>query len=127
MPKYTPSPDEEELYGSVKPPGAGATADTPQAPPADNPTEPSPEPESDTETTDEETAESENTAIVPNKVLIGADGKPPKEGDEIVVQVVKVYGDEAEVRYAPAKPSGSGYGAESTDSEIEAMDTEKGM
>lgn len=127
MPKYTPSPDEEELYGSVKPPGAGATADTPQASPADNPTEPSPEPESETETTDEETAESENTAIVPNKVLIGADGKPPKEGDEIVVQVVKVYGDEAEVRYAPAKPSGSGYGAESTDSEIEAMDTEKGM
>lgn len=60
----------------------------------------------DTASPPEETDETEtaaNTAVVDNKVLMGADGRPPKEGDEIVVRVVKVYGDESEIEYAPAK------------------------
>lgn len=39
-------------------------------------------------------------ALVPLKVLTGKNG-PPKEGDEVVLRVKKIHGDEAEVEYAP--------------------------
>ena len=50
----------------------------------------------------EQSQEDENseTAIVPTKMLEGA-----KEGEEVVFKVVKIYDDEAEIAYAPAKPS----------------------
>lgn len=41
-----------------------------------------------------------NTAIVSNDIL-SPEGEPLKEGDEIVVRVVKNYGDESEIEYAP--------------------------
>lgn len=45
------------------------------------------------------------SALVDLKVLTGKHG-PPKEGDEIVVKVVKIHGDQAEIAYAPEKPGG---------------------
>jgi len=59
---------------------------------------------------------SEQTAVVSNKIL-SPEGKPLNEGDEIVLQVVKNYGDECEVKYAPHKEGEEqGEGAEpSTD------------
>lgn len=44
----------------------------------------------------------EETALISNKIL-SPEGEPLKEGDEIVLQVVKNYGDESEVKYAPKK------------------------
>jgi hypothetical protein len=44
-----------------------------------------------------------NTAVVSNSVLMGPDGESPQEGDEITVRVVRVYGEESEIEYAPAK------------------------
>lgn len=40
------------------------------------------------------------TAIVPNK-LLSPEGESLKTGDEIVVRIVKNYGDESEIEYAP--------------------------
>lgn len=49
------------------------------------------------ETVDEESAEeSQSKAVVPLKVLQGKHPDAPKEGDEIVVKVLRVYGDEAD-------------------------------
>lgn len=126
MPRYTPSPDEEELYGSVKPPGSGATEPA-SASPADTTQEPTPESETEEpESTDEEMSSDETSAIVPNKVLMGKSGSMPKEGDTVTLRVVKVYGDEAEVCCVSPKETGS-YKEPmmSSDSEIEAMDTER--
>lgn len=53
------------------------------------------------QTVDSENAENE-TAVVSNKIL-SPYGEPLKEGDEIVVRVVKNYGDECEIEYAPHK------------------------
>lgn len=50
---------------------------------------------------EEDEADGAPTAVVSLDVLKGPDGEAPKEGEEIVVRVVKVYGDEAEVEYAP--------------------------
>lgn len=65
------------------------------------------------------------TAVIDNKVL-SPDGEPLKEGDEIVVQIVKNFGDECEVKYAPKKggesEGGEGMGA---DEELDSM-SEKG-
>lgn len=114
MAKYQPSSEEESLYG-VSPPGE---APVPRGTP-DQPAKEDKEPE----TTDEEIEQNQHSALVPNSVLTGPDGKAPKAGDEIVLKVVKVYGDEAEVAYAPAKKPGASEGPmSSADEEIEAMD-----
>lgn len=105
MPKYNPSADESELYDEVKPPAESA---------GKSPTE--------SESVDEEMAEG-STAVVPNKVLTGPDGEPPKEGDEIVLKVIKNYGDESEVAYAPSKPAEPSQMSEAND-ELDAMDKE---
>ena len=130
MPKYTPSQDEEELYGGVKPPGQdNVPRGTDEAPP---PTDGPPNPDAkegeptEPQTTDEEMAESQNSAVVSNKVLVGPDGQAPKEGDEITLKVIKVYGDECEVAYA-TEPTGPGEGPMSgVNTEIDAMD-QKGL
>lgn len=49
----------------------------------------------------------ESTALISNKIL-SPEGEPIKEGDEIVLQVVKNYGDESEVKYAPHKTGEEG-------------------
>lgn len=54
------------------------------------------------ETVDEQES-MDPTALVDLKVLTGKHG-PPKEGDEVVLRVVKIHGDSAEVEYAPEKP-----------------------
>lgn len=72
---------------------------------------------------DENKEDMEHTAVVPLKVLQSHDGEPVKEGDEIVVQVVAVHGDEAEVKYAPKKETMSE--GEDTDKEIESLDTDE--
>lgn len=55
----------------------------------------------ETASVDEENAAS-NTALVSNKIL-SPEGEPLKEGDEIVVRIVKNYGNESEIEYAPHK------------------------
>ena len=42
----------------------------------------------------------EQTAVVSNKIL-SPKGEALKEGDEVVLTIVKNYGDESEVKYAP--------------------------
>lgn len=109
MPRYNPSDEEmgmDESYGNA-----------PVTPPEETP-EPA-------ESVDEENAESAEV-VVSNKVLTGPDGEPPKEGDEIVVKVVKNYGTESSIIYAPAK--GGGETTEepaSTEDEIAALDKEE--
>ena len=110
MPKYTPSDDDmDESYGPTAPmKPAEDKGPTPEKP-----------------SVDEENAD-EQTALVSNKIL-SPEGEPLKEGDEIVVKVVKNYGDESEIMYAPKK---EGKGDEepetaSAANDFAAMDTEK--
>lgn len=62
-----------------------------------------PESPSPPESVDEENA-GQDTAIVSNKIL-SPDGEALNEGDEIVVRIVKNYGDESEIEYAPKEGS----------------------
>lgn len=113
MAKQITMPDDEMdgLY-----PSSEAPAETP-APEGEEGGE-----EEATESIDEEEAEGD-TAVIDNKVL-APEGEPLKEGDEIVLVVVKNYGNESEVRYAPksggeVQPSGS---MAEANSELDAMD-----
>jgi hypothetical protein len=102
MPRIPASEDEMEgLYPSEETPAAEEpTAMTEETP----------------ETIDEEEAAT-GTAVVDNKVL-SPGGEPLKEGDKIILEIVKNYGDESEVRYATtsgaptAAPGGGMAGAE---------------
>lgn len=77
------------------------------------------------ESIDQEEAEA-TTAILPMKVAQGKHPDPVKEGDEIVLKVVKVYGDEVEVEYSetPASKIGKseGYGESDANAELDKMD-----
>lgn len=73
---------DDSLYGEDSP-----KQDSSKQPPKDKSEDESMEPE----------------ALVDMKVLTGKDG-PPKEGDEIVVKVVSIHGDQAVIQYAPEKP-----------------------
>ncbi len=57
----------------------------------------------------------EPTAMIDMKVLAGKHG-PPKEGDEVVLKVVKVHGDQAEVEYSETPPESIGEGESSPES-----------
>lgn len=112
MPKYTPSDDEMDsgMYGAepVTPP-TEATAGA------------------ETESIDRENEEiAAQTAVISNKIL-SPDGEPLKEGDQIVLEVVKNYGDESEVKYAPKEVGGEETTETSpgVEEELTAMDTEK--
>jgi hypothetical protein len=107
--KYKASPDEASLYD-----GPGAAKETM-----------SEGMHEEGQSVDQEIqAENAHSAVVPNAVLMGPDGKPPKEGDEIVVKVIKNFGDESEVTYAPAKPKTPGHDMmpPGANEEIEALD-----
>jgi len=79
---------------------------------------------------EEEAQDMAQTAVVPVKVLQSAKAEPVKEGDEIVVKVLKVDGDQAQIKYAPEKPgadeggepAGGAGGEKTPDEEIEALD-----
>ena len=86
-------PDDESLYASGE-----AEAPEAEAPEEEVETE---EGEETEESIDEEEA-SGSTAVVDNKVL-NPSGEPLKEGDEVVLTVVKCYGEECEVKAAPKK------------------------
>jgi exosome complex RNA-binding protein Csl4 len=58
-------------------------------------------PDGKPESVDEQEA-MDPTSLVDVKVLTGKNGAP-KEGDEIMVKVVKIHGDQAEIEYAPEK------------------------
>lgn len=103
MPKMMQSPEDSEmdsLYASGEPEAAA--------------------PEAKPEGEKEELEES-NTAIVPMKLLQGKGGEPIKEGEEIVVKAVKVYGDEVEIAYSETKPGAIGGGEKSADQELDEM------
>lgn len=59
----------------------------------------------DTESVDQEEQEQmERTAMVPLKVLQGKGSEPVKEGDEVVLKVLKVHDTQAEVAYSETDP-----------------------
>lgn len=89
MPKYTADSDMEGAYG----------AETPVTPPEDSSSE------TEQNSVDKEEQMSD-TALVSNKIL-SPEGEPLKEGDEIVVRIVKNYGDESEIEYAPKEKGSS--------------------
>lgn len=82
----------ESLYPSdnapVTPPGEAAESEAP----------------GDKESSVDEQEAAEATAVIDNKIL-SPDGEPLKEGDEVVLVVVKNFGDESEVKYAPKEPA----------------------
>lgn len=58
------------------------------------------------ESIDQEEAEQmETSAVVPVKLLQGEGGEPVKVGDEIVVKVQALNGDQATIIYAPKEGS----------------------
>lgn len=78
---------------------------------------------------DQEKEEMMHTALVPIKVLQDSPDEEVKEGDEIVIKVKAVHGEEAEIMYAPKKKEGGEKGSmdhgdmkESADKEIDGMD-----
>lgn len=90
------------------------------------------------ETVDEEEQEQmERKAVVPVKVLMGNHTEPIKAGDEVVLKVTDVNGDQATVVYSETKPEdideeeGEGDGDEdkemSPDDELESMDNPRMM
>lgn len=78
----------------------------------------------------EEQNEMQETALVPVKLLDPHDGKGIKVGDEIVVRVKALHGDEAEIAYATGKGGEGDEGGEgkkdgdemSSDEEIDSLD-----
>lgn len=97
---------DESYTAPVTPPGEGE-----EAPPAEK------------ESVDKENAEAQ-TALVSNKIL-SPEGEPLKEGDEIVVKVVKNYGDESEIMYAPKKEGAETESTSDVASDFAAMDNAK--
>ena len=75
---------------------------------------------------DEEREELAASATVPLSVLQSADKEPVKEGDEIMVKVKAVHGEEATIYYAPKKPEGEESGGEhemEPNEELDKLDT----
>lgn len=65
-------------------------------------------------------------AVAPMKVLQGPGGEPLKEGDEVVVKITGVHGDEVTFAYSNTKPSEiggeEGYTREKANTELDALD-----
>lgn len=79
----------------------------------------------------EEQEQMEQTAMVPLKVLQGKSTEPIKEGDEVVLKVLKVHDTQAEVAYSETPPGeigkegGAGAGGEDDyGSELDQMSKE---
>lgn len=66
------------------------------------------EPMEGKESIDQEQAEEmETSAVVPVKLLQGGRSEPLKEGDEVMVKVKAVHGEEATIIYAPPEKEGA--------------------
>lgn len=85
------------------------------------------------ETVDQENEEQmSKTAVVPLSVLMGKHTEPLKEGDEVVLKVKAIHGDEAEVEYSETPPGEIGKGEseqgegmeESADDELDRLGKE---
>lgn len=78
----------------------------------------------------QEQEQMQETALVPIKLLDPHDGKGIKVGDEIMVKVTALHGDEAEIAYATGKGGEGDEGEEgkkggeemSSDEEIDSLD-----
>ena len=85
--------------------------------------------EGEGESIDEENRESmAKSAVVPLAVLTGKKGGPPEVGDEVVVKVKAINGEDATVEYSETPPGeigeGEGYdehSKESADKELDEM------
>lgn len=78
----------------------------------------------ETKTVDQEEATDDATALVPLKILQAGPSDQVKVGDERVLKVVAVHGDEAEVSYSKTPASEIGKEGQSADEELDAMDKE---
>lgn len=79
----------------------------------------------------EEQEQMQQTAMVPLKVLQGKSAEPVKEGDEVVLKVLKVHDTQAEVAYSETPPGeigkGEGYkggGEQDYGEELDSMSKE---
>jgi len=76
---------------------------------------------------EQEAGEMETSAVVPLKLVTPQDGKGVKVGDEIMVKVTAINGDQATIAYAKGKgPEGQGStpGEEvSPDQELDSIDS----
>jgi len=79
-------------------------------------------PDSKAQSVDEEEAMNPTT-LVDLKVLTGKDGVAPKVGEERVVKVVAIHGEQAEVQYAPEKPDESEGSETEYDPEMEQLNS----
>lgn len=77
----------------------------------------SPAPAGDkTKSVDEQEAqEMSQKAVIPLKVLMGNSTEPLKEGDEVVVKVTGIHGQEVEIEYSKTKPGEIGEEPEATE------------
>jgi len=64
------------------------------------------------------------TTLVDLKVLTGKDGISPKVGEERVVKVTAIHGDQAEIEYAPEKPDESEGSETESDPEMTKLNSE---
>jgi len=82
-------------------------------------------PEMGEETPPEETMEESpgSTAMIDNKVL-SPEGKPLKAGDRVILEVVKNYGDESEVRYGTMESMGGADQMSEANAELDQMGME---
>ena len=73
---------------------------------------------------DKDSKEPEKSEVEPHSELVSKKlmgGHEVKPGDEIVVQVVAVHGDEVEIKYAPAKEGGEKSGGMDEDEQLAAL------
>lgn len=76
----------------------------------------------------EEEQEMADEAVAPLKVLMGNSTEPLKEGDEVVIKITGIHGDQATFKYSDTPPSEIGKEKEggeeemSPDEELDSMD-----
>lgn len=76
---------------------------------------------------EQEAAEMETTAIVPLKLVTPQDGKGVKVGDEVMVRITAINGDQATIEYAHGGKEPEGQASTpgedmSADEELESID-----
>lgn len=90
-------------------------------PEGDDPSSP-PQKEKD----DQDEKDDGHTELVSKKLLDVDEDTEVKPGDEFVLQVVKDYGSEVELKYAPKKEKETPKEEMSSDEELDSLDSMKG-